>query len=33
VVEVVGILTTFWFSWHNFWSRYARKPIKCSKDS
>jgi len=26
------ILTTFWFWWHNFGSRYARKPIKGSKD-
>jgi len=23
----------FWFLWHNFGSRYARKPIKGSKDS
>jgi len=28
----VEILTTFWFWWHKFWSRYARKPIKGSKD-
>ena len=27
------ILTTSWFLWHNFGSRYARKPIKGSKDS
>jgi len=33
VFEGVGILTTFWFLWHNFRSRYARKPIKSSKDS
>jgi len=29
----VEILTTFCFLWHNFSSRYARKPIKGSKDS
>ena len=29
----VEILTTFCFLWHNFGSRYARKPIKGSKDS
>jgi len=29
----VEILTTFWFLWNNFGSRYARKPIKGSKDS
>jgi len=29
----VEILTTFWFLWHNFGSKYARKPIKSSKDS
>jgi len=29
----VEILTTFWFLWHKFWSRYARKPIKGSEDS
>jgi len=29
----VEILTTFWFLWYNFWSRYARKPIKGSKNS
>jgi len=29
----VEILTTFLFLWHNFGSRYARKPIKGSKDS
>jgi len=29
----VEILTTFWFCEHNFWSRYARKSIKGSKDS
>jgi len=34
-LEFVGveILTTFLFLWHNFGSRYARKPIKSSKDS
>jgi len=34
-LEVIGveILTTVWFLWHNFGSRYARKPIKGSKDS
>jgi len=26
-------LTTFWFLCHNFGSRYARKPLKGSKDS
>jgi len=29
----VEIFTTFCFLWHNFGSRYARKPIKGSKDS
>jgi len=29
----VEILTTFWFWWHNFWSRYAIRSIKVSKDS
>jgi len=29
----VEIFTTFWFLWHNFGSRYARKPIKSSKVS
>jgi len=29
----VEILTTFWFLWRNFGSRYARKPTKGSKDS
>jgi len=29
----VQILTTFWFLWHTFWSRYARKAIEDSKDS
>ena len=29
----VEVLTTFCFLWHNFSSRYARKPIKGSKDS
>jgi len=29
----VEILTTCWFLWHNFGSRYARKPINGSKDS
>jgi len=29
----VEILTTFCFLCHNFGSRYARKPIKDSKDS
>jgi len=29
----IGFLTTFWFLWHNFSSRYARKPIKGFKDS
>ena len=29
----VEILTTFCFLWNNFGSRYARKPIKGSKDS
>jgi len=29
----VEILTTFWFLWHHFGSRYARKPIKGSKVS
>ena len=29
----VNILTTFWFLFHNFDSRYARKPSKGSKDS
>jgi len=31
----VGVesLTTFWFVWHNFLSRCARKSIKGSKDS
>ena len=28
----VEILTTFWFLWHNFGSRYARKAIESSKD-
>jgi len=34
-LEFVGaeILTIFCFSWHNFSSRYARKPINGSKDS
>ena len=34
-LEFVGveILTTFWFLCHNFSPRYARKPIKGSKDS
>jgi len=34
-LEFVGveILTTFCFLWHNFGSRYARKPIKGFKDS
>jgi len=32
VFEGVGILTTFWFLWHNFGSRYARKQIKGSKN-
>jgi len=30
---VVEILTTFWFLCHHFVSRYARKPIKGSKNS
>jgi len=29
----VEILTTFWFLWRSFGSRYARKSIKASKDS
>jgi len=29
----VEILTSFWFLWHSFGSRYARKPIKVSEDS
>ena len=29
----VEVLTTFCFLWHNFSSRYARKPIKGSRDS
>jgi len=29
----VEMLTTFWFLWHNFGSRYARMPIKGSKHS
>ena len=29
----VEILTNFWFLWHKFWSRHARKPIKGSKVS
>jgi len=31
----VGVesLTTFWFVWHNIWSRYARKSIRGSKDA
>jgi len=29
----VEILTIFCFLWHNFGSRYARKPIKGSKGS
>jgi len=29
----VEILITFLFLWHNFLSRYARKPIKGSKNS
>jgi len=35
LVSFVGveILTTFWFLIHNFGFRYARKPIKGSKDS
>jgi len=34
LVSFVGveILTTFWFLIHNFGFRYARKPIKGSKD-
>jgi len=34
-LEFVGVesLTTFLFLWHNYDSRYARKPIKGSKDS
>jgi len=34
-LEFVGVesLTTFWFLWHNYGSRYARKPITGSKDS
>ena len=33
-LEFVGveILTIFWVLWHSFGSRYARKPIKVSKD-
>ena len=27
------IMTTFWLLWHKFWSRYATKSIKGSKDS
>jgi len=33
VFKGVGILTNFWFLCHNFDSRYARKPLKGSKDS
>jgi len=33
VFEGVEMLTSFWFLWHNFGSRYARKPIKGSEDS
>jgi len=29
----VEILTTFWVLWHNYGSRYARKPNKGFKDS
>jgi len=29
----VKILTNFCFVGHNFGSRYARNPLKCSKDS
>jgi len=29
----VEILTPFLFLWNNFWSRYARKPIKGSENS
>jgi len=29
----VNILTTFWLLWHNFGSRYARKPIMRPKES
>jgi len=34
-LEFVGveIFTNFCFLWHGFGSRYARKPIKASKDS
>jgi len=34
-LEFVGeeIVTTFCFLWHKLGSRYARKPIKGSKDS
>jgi len=34
-VSVCGseVFTQFWFLSHNFGSRYARKPIKGSKDS
>jgi len=33
VFEGVKSWTTFWFSWHNFGFRYARKPSKGFKDS
>jgi len=29
----IEILSTFWFLCHNFGSKYARKPMKGSKDS
>jgi len=29
----VEIFTNFWFLAHNFCSRYAGKPLKCSKDA
>ena len=29
----VEILSSFWFLWHKFWSRYARNAIEDSKDS
>ena len=33
VFKEVEILTTFCCLCHNFGSRYARKPIKCTEDS